>query len=144
MSGKLVTLLSVLILTAMALILGSTIATHQKPATKEYIRLNDVRGMAIIHKNLEYPLNFEQQVEVVQLFNKSLPVAPGLTDKNLQPADFQKIVIYTFGGPLIELLPLGFKNDILLYSAPSWESSAIMTDTSNGLLKKALMQSYDP
>lgn len=142
MPRRLLIMLIAAVLVAMGTILAVNVTSHQKKADSErYIRLNDIRGLAVVHKGLEYPLNFKQQTEVALSLNRSVQADGPLPQ--MEAPSFDKIVIYTFKNTTIELFPIGFKDGRFIYSAPLWDKAALTTETNNGLLKEVLLNSYD-
>lgn len=142
MPTRILLILVAVIVVAMGFVFLSNVSPRLGASSEErYIRLNDIRGTAVVHKGVEYPLNFIQQNEVALLLNSSkLEENPA---KKLQPAPFEKIIIYLFNEPAIELTPLGFENDELIFSSPVWNRGATMRDVSHGVLKKTLLNTYD-
>lgn len=132
-----------LVLISMGLIFALNIAPFvSSPGVKGYIQLNDIRGMSISYAGKEYTLNFEQQNEVALLLNLSLPFEAA-NSAELEPVPFEKILIYVFKGPSIEIMPLGFKNNALIYSATAWNPNGPLKDASDGRLKEILSHTYD-
>lgn len=113
----------------------------EKPET--YLRYNDVRGMAVVHQGIPYTLNFEQQNEVVEILNRSIPVDSNyLTNTNTQP-EFEKIVIYRFHKPDLELKSIAYVDGNYLFSAPEWQKTGYLREVTKGKLKALLSQTYD-
>lgn len=142
MSTRTLIIFAIVILIAMGAVLVSNIFPHLAHHTNEkYIRLNDIRGMAIRHKGLDYTLNFDQQNEVALLLNNSSTFAEKASP-NLNNAPFEKIAIYGFDKPAIEITPSGFDGQNLVFSAPAW-SPHLLVESSNGTLKNILLNTYD-
>lgn len=110
-----------------------------------FIAPNDVRGMAVIHKDIPYTLNFEQQNTIVNDFNNAKPLSANAlgsaTGGNLNT--IQKIEIYRFNNQSpIEIFPIKYVEDNLVFSAPLWYSEYLM-EQSRGKLKALLSETYD-
>lgn len=113
----------------------------EKPET--YLRYNDVRGMAVVYQGIPYTLNFAQQNEVIETLNRSIPVGPGyLTSTHTQP-EFEKIVIYRFHKPDLELKSIAYVDGNYLFSAPEWQKTGYLRDVTKGKLETLLSQAYD-
>lgn len=125
------------------LLLVNTLTTVQGPVLEKFILPNDVRGMAVVHRGKEYTLNFSQQNTLLGYLNQALPQEAGKQTKKTA-LDFDKIIIYTFRPPNIEVRPIAYINDELLFTAPEWNSDSPLLDTSRGQLKSLLPTTYDP
>jgi hypothetical protein len=107
-----------------------------------YIRQDAVLGMAIQHDGLLYTLNFDQQKEVIDILNRALPVDKYRSEPSDRPLDFEKIVIYRFDGSQIDIKPLAWVRDNLVFSAPDW-SIPPLKEVSKARLFEILQNSYD-
>lgn len=115
----------------------------QGPTLEKFILPNDVRGMAIVHNQKEYTLNFSQQNTILAYLNGATP--PNIdTHSNKESFDFEKIIIYTFQAPNIEITPIAYVNNELLFATPEWNSGSPLLDRSRGQLKSFLPKTYDP
>lgn len=108
---------------------------------ERYIRLNDVKGMAVVYQGKEYTLNFDQQNEVAVLLNQSEPISKENLG-TLSPAPFEKIIIYQFKGSNLDLSPIGFKSRNLIYSNPKWNPEGYLQEVSSGTLKDIIESTY--
>lgn len=114
-------------------------------ADEKYIAFNDIRGMAIFHSDKPYTLNFEQQTESVRYLNEAKTVDKMEISPNTSPLNISRIVIYRFGKQMdIDITPIAYLNDELVFSAPLWEKEKYLKENSRGKLKKLLSQTYDP
>lgn len=144
MPTRLLVISTVIFLACMATVLYFNVRPHILPhADESYLHLNDIEGMAIIYKGVEYTLNFEQQNEIALLLNNSKILSQGLKDLSIELPFFDKIVIYQFNQTTLDVSPVGFINNNLIYSVPQWSNGSVLKDTSNGSLKHLLMNSYD-
>lgn len=144
MSSKTLTILIIFVLLAM----GTIFILNIRPlllahSAEKYVKLNDIRGMAVVHQGLEYTLNFTQQNEVAFLLNGSVPVSETVQASKFQRTPFEQIRIFLFNSPNIEITPIGFDGNNLVFSSPTWSSSSYLKDVSNGALKNVLINSYD-
>lgn len=137
------TILCIFGLLALLLLKFIPITQTQAPAPS-HIKNTDVRGMAVEHRGSLYTLNFDQQNHVLRYLNSSLPVSKSDYQNMNETLPFSKIVIYTFKSPDIEISPIGYREDNLVFFAPNWGANSYMIELSGGELKKLLGQTYDP
>lgn len=112
--------------------------------TNSYISRKDVRGSALFHQGKEYTLNFAQQNALIDFINQSekqenMPAKPITQSQN----DIEKVVIYLFNQEEVEILPLGYANNNLIFTAKKWNPNGYFIDTSNGQLKELLLGAFD-
>lgn len=146
MSNRTVTILVVLFIISMGvLFLVNIMEIFAVKAEEKYIRFNDIRGSAVYYANKPYVLNFEQQTESVRYLNEAIPVEKVEVNTNLPPLPISRIVIYRYGKQLdVEIIPVMYHHDELVFSAPFWEKDYYLKENSRGKLKKLLSQTYDP
>jgi hypothetical protein len=144
MSDRTLFFLTCAVILGMGVIFVINIMPIMEPHPSErYLSFNHVRGMAVVHNQKEYTLNFEQQNTVIDLINRSIPTAEKLS-KSPSPFPFSRLIIYLFNAPNVEITPLESIDNNLIFSAPAWNVQGQMKDLSNGDLKKLLMQTYGP
>lgn len=136
-------LIAAVIACMIILLLVNTLTIVQGPVLEKFILPNDVRGMAVLHRGKEYTLNFSQQNTLLGYLNQALPQEAGEQTKKTV-LDFDKIIIYTFRPPNIEVMPIAYIHDELLFTAAEWNSGSPLLDTSRGQLKSLLPTTYDP
>lgn len=116
----------------------SLAATPQK-----YLDHNDVRGVAIVYRELPYTLNFEQQNSLIDFVNRAVPVKEASTQAPVKP-DITKIIVYRFDDtPDVQITPLNYVGDNLLFSAPQLYPDGVLTDLSQGKLRELLKTAHD-
>lgn len=143
---------AVLILMNVAALLGLV------PA--RYISHNDVKGIAIEYNHILYTLNFEQQNALVDIFNRAVPVAKELVEKRkaaLTP-EIEKIVIYRFHEPNIEIRPVAYvlkstsavqasDSDFarlnMVFSAPQWNTNGLLEEATSDEMHRIFQNAYD-
>lgn len=109
---------------------------------EKYVSRGDIKGIDIVKNDVPYTLNLDQQSKVINFLNLSIPV--GKTPFTPDPKfPFSKIVIHRVNGSAIELLPITYDSNDLIYSAPAWNPTGYMRDVSDGGLKKILSQTID-
>ncbi|MEI8125413.1 MAG: hypothetical protein WCG42_06640 [Parachlamydiaceae bacterium] len=161
-TGLTITLvMTIAVLGGFATILLMNVAAMLGVVPSRYISPNDVRGMAVEHNQMLYTLNFEQQNELVDIFNHAIPVgkevaaARSVTPK--QTPDIQKIVIYRFSGPDIVITPVSYviksqsvthsaelEQANLVFSVPEWNANGLLEEATSDKIQKILFTTYDP
>lgn len=106
--------------------------------TQELFSLENIKGMAIEHKSKLYTLNFNQQTQMVRLLNNNQ--LSTYAKKTPEKLDFEKIVVYRFNQPDLEIVPLAFEQSQLLFAV----DGKVFEELSNGKLKQLLTETYDP
>ncbi len=145
MSNRTLIYATVLVVASMLVLLGlnlSSILTGE-PTTPRYLHRNQIRGMAVGHRQLLYTLNFAQQNQIVDLLNEAIQVE-GIPSGNREAPDIDALVVYTFDDkPEVKLQPIAYIDHNLLFSAPAWTSSGYLMERSEGDLQKLLSLAYD-
>lgn len=143
MSNRMIYILTFFVLVGICilLVINSTNVLNVK-FTDPYLSKKDVRGTAIIHQGKEYTLNFAQQNALIDYLNAS-QVQVNQDLKVDSPADFEKIVIYLFEVPNVEIIPIGYSKNNLIFTSEKWNAKGQFIDTSNGQLKELLSGTYD-
>jgi hypothetical protein len=137
--------LTLLVVICSLVILGlnlSYIFTASK--NEKYIGFNDVRGMALVHRNLPYTLNFEQQNLMVEHLNQSLLINKNPPIANASQLNFSELIIYRFNAPDIHVTPIAYQNDNLIYTVPEWSGHGYFQDISLGTMRSLIDETYDP
>lgn len=131
------------VLGIVVLLFINTIPMIWAPSSETYLKYNDIKGIAVEHKEKLYTLNFEQQNELIGYLNRSLPITDAKVPNKKNKLDISKIVIYQFKGPDLILTPIEYKNNSLIFSAPGWNTD-LMKDTSGGSMQQLLSTTFDP
>lgn len=125
-----------------------------------YISPSEVRGMAVVHDNLLYTLNFEHQNTLVDIFNRAIPITHEAAKTRMKPLqevpDVQKIIIYRFSASDIEITPAGYVSKIhskggshsierlnIIFSAPAWNSGGLLEEATQDQMQDLLSTTYD-
>lgn len=109
---------------------------------KSTFPINDVRGSAIVHKGLSYTLNFDQQKILVDFVLKAVQVKK--SDYTPTKLNFDKFIIYRFKDREVEILPITYNENNLVFSVPSLNSETYYMELSGGQLKTMIPSSFDP
>jgi hypothetical protein len=99
--------------------------------------------MAIVHNRKEYTLNFAQQNAILGYLNSALPPSVS-TETSHGPLNFEKIIIFTFHPPNIEIIPIAYVQNELLFKSSEWNSGSPLLDASHGQLKSIIPTTFDP
>lgn len=110
---------------------------------ESFISKKDVSGVAVSHKQKLYTLSFTQQNELLSMLNHSIRIKVDARGKESN-VDVDKIVIYRFNAPPVEIRPIAFIDHNLLYSAPDWDKNFFLKEVSHGQLEKLIRETYDP
>ncbi len=135
-------LIWIAIIAILAIITLNVIPLFWGGSPETYIKQTDVRGMAIKYKDQLYTLNFDQQKRSIDIFNRALPVGD-LPSKSYDPKlDFQQIIIYRFNNqPSIDITPIRWVENNLLFKAPDWSNSYLI-EVSQDELHNMLQDAY--
>lgn len=145
MSNRTVFYLAILMFVSIGLLFLNNmkhILEYSRPSIDVFLKHNSVRGIAVEHNKLLYTLNFKQQNQVIDIINRSLKIVelPPIEEK----ASIDKIIIYQFNdAPDINIEPIGYKDNDLIYSAPQLFATGYLMEISEGELKEILSQTYD-
>lgn len=156
-SSRITLLMMFAVLGGFAIIIMMNIASMLGVVPERYISPNDVRGMAVEHNNTLFTLNFEQQNALVDIFNRSIPVGEEIVETRKvkgQSPEIQKIIIYRFNAPDIEITPVAYiaksssafgreSHANIAFSAPQWNPQGLLEETSADNLHQLLSSTYD-
>lgn len=104
----------------------------------------EVRGMAVVHKGIPFTLNFEQQQLAANALLKADKVEKSKYPEIKRPLNFDKIIIYRFNASDLEIFPIQFEENNLVFSAPQLNKNYYYLELSGGALKNMIQSSYDP
>lgn len=146
MTPRTITLLTIFLVIGVGILLIlNALPMLNKYTSDKFISRNDVRGTAISHKKTLYTLNFDQQNALIDILNTSVPIAKSSTQAaSTGLLDFDKIIFYQFEKSDIELTPIAYVDNNLVFSVPEWNPNGFLKENSNGALKKLLSQTFDP
>lgn len=158
MNSRITLYMTLAVVLGIIIILGINIADAFGITPSKYISPNEVRGSAIEHHNTLYTLNFNQQNTLIEALNQSVPISVKEQElrKEATSFDFDKIIIYRFDAPDIEIYPIAFvskgysvqSQNLLnqphfIYSAPIWNPQGLMENVSLIDLKALFAETYD-
>jgi hypothetical protein len=144
MDSRTLTYLLILAVAGAALFLLNRSANIFTPArTDTFLSPYDVRGMALVHLGKPYTLNFDQQNFCVSELNRALPINR-LRAQSTIALPFEKIVIYRFDQPDIDLPLADLADGTLVFRTNDWAAGGYLTEITGGSLWKMLSQAYGP
>lgn len=112
------------------------------PPSQKLLSYNDVNGIAVERNGIFYTLNFQQQNELIGFFNHAIALDPPLLslsqNEHLTQPSYTKITVYPFDRPDIEITPVAYIDDQLLFASKTWNEGKQLLDTSKGALKQIL------
>jgi hypothetical protein len=162
MNSRFTLLMTIAVLVGFAVIIMINIASFLGIVPSKYISSNDVRGMAVEHHDLLYTLNFEQQNTLVDVFNRSIPVTEAMVESRKMTAippiapQIQRIILYRFSGPDIEIRPVAYvaksssvdaepeEQLTFVFSVPAWNPTGLLEEAASDELYRILSKTYDP
>ncbi len=104
---------------------------------EKYISYNAVSGIAIDYQDKLHTLNFSQQNHLLKILNELQPIS---SLESLSEELIGKIVIYQFNEPDLTLHPMtDIDGKALYFKIPEWNKEGVFHDTSNGKLKKLIL-----
>jgi hypothetical protein len=145
MSNRLLILLTAAVLAGILILFGINMQAilKDRPLPEPYLQYNNVKGMAIIHHQQPYTLNFEQQTQVINTLNRALPTME-LPRGKQEAADFEALVIYQFKEPTeLRITPIAYINNDLVFTQPDWHQNGYLMEVSDGQLRSLLSETYD-
>jgi hypothetical protein len=141
MSNKTLFYFTIAVLFGIAALFAINLASIMTPTQPEPVLKYDfVRGMAAQHADKLYTLNFEQQNQFIEIINRAIPNKEIVGDVFKRPF-IEKIVIYQFNEPNIEILPVAQVGQNLVLKINGKEG--YLKDVSDGALKTLLFQTIN-
>lgn len=110
---------------------------------KVLISLNDTNGMTVVHNGKPYTLNFEQQNSAMEYINRSVFVKKSDYEKRKKNFEVEKIIVYRFKNPEVDIFPIDLADRNLIFSAPTWSQEYYFMDLSAGGFQRLLASSFD-
>lgn len=138
--------MAIIVIAGIFLIFFLKTATTLFPGAQKlstYISADDVEGMTVVYHDLPYALNFDQQNEMIELINRSIPV----NDQNpseLLAMSTKKIIVHLFNKEDVDIQLLGSKDGSVYFSSSTWIAGNNLKDVSTGDMQELINSSYDP
>lgn len=135
---------SMIFLTSLALVaMGALLVLNLAPNIASRVTVQPipplmVRSISVIQKGVPYTLNAEQQRTVGNAIQRAEEVKKSDYPTVKGPFNFDRIVIQRFNSGDLEILPIQFKENELVFSAPALSQDAYYIELSGGALQKVV------
>lgn len=97
-----------------------------------------VRSISVVQKGVPYTLNAEQQRIATNAIQRAEEVKKSDYPTVKGPFNFEKIIIQRFNSTDLEITPVQFKENELVFSAPTLNPDVYYIELSGGALQKVL------
>ncbi len=111
--------------------------------TNAFLQPNNVLGMEIVFNGLPYTLNFQQQQEMTELINRSIPIGKLRDIPTLFPG-LDKVVVYQFGQQPVDMTPVDFDLREFFFRTTAWNVGGYLMDNSAGEMLRLVEAAHDP
>lgn len=127
--------IAVVVCIAILMMINLVTLTRTAPATNLFDE-GKIAKFTVVHSNQEYTFSRDQQNNLITLLKQAVPIDATEAAKGV-PTDFEKLTIYREDGSKIEIIPVAYLKNELIFSAP-WNPNGLLRDTSHGTLKALL------
>lgn len=143
MDNRTLITLSIIVVVCMVILLGLNMGNLIRPIQPaRYIEQGQVKGIDIERKDKTYTLNEKQKTRTIDYLNQSLPVSKDIRISN-KDAGFSKLTIHRNEGKELILIPVGLKDEDIIFLAPEWNPDGYIEDISVGSFYEMLTETYD-
>ncbi len=135
---------TMIFLTSLALVaMGALLVLNLAPNIASRVTVQPipplmVRSISVIQKGVPYTLNAEQQRTVGNAIQHAEEVKKSDYPTVKGPFNFDRIVIQRFNSGDLEILPIQFKENELVFSAPALSQDVYYIELSGGALQKVV------
>lgn len=141
MDSRSLTLMTIAVVVGVVLLLALNFTRFfTESGTGPYLSRVEIKGISIVRDNQEYPLSYEQQNTLVNLVNKALLVKKEDIAEAGTPPDFTKIIVNRFDRTRIEITPVKYVGNDLVFSESTWNPNGWLRDVTHGELKTLILQ----
>ena len=147
MKNSTVIAMTALVLVAIGALLFMNLAPYasfKEAPSSSLVSNSEIRGIAVVHRGVPFTLNFDEQKVAVDSVMRAVTVKKADYPEVKGPFDFDKIIIYRFNAPEIELFPIQFPEQNLVFSMPPINKDKYYMELSGGEFKRMISQSFDP
>lgn len=102
----------------------------------------EVKGMAVVHQGKPFTLNFDQQKLATDAIAKAVKVKKSDFTQS-KDLNFDKIIIYRFNAPDLDLIPIQYQEKNLVFEVPSLNTDSYFMELSGGSLQNMINHSFD-
>lgn len=135
---------TMIFLTSLALVaMGALLVLNLAPniasrVTVQAIPPLMVRSISVIQKGVPYTMNAEQQKITTSAIQRAEEVKKADYPQVKGPFNFEKLVIQRFNSGDLEIFPIQYKENELVFSAPTLSQEVYYIELSGGALQKVL------
>lgn len=114
-------------------------------STHELFSAKDVKSVSVYYKNKPYFLNFKEQKQFLSLLNQgeALENLENITKEKNLPLPIDKLVVYRFEHPAIDLIPIALVDDKMIFRVVGLENIHFIIEKEPGKLENLLNSTYD-
>lgn len=138
-----ITMVVLVLIASLTLLMINFLPSHfpeKVDLSKKSLPILDPRGMAVVHNNIPYTLDYEQQNAVVAALSRAVEVTR--QDFHRGTMDFEKIIVYRFNEPDLELFPVEYSDQNLIFSVPAIAPNSYFMELTLGELKNLINSSF--
>lgn len=135
-----------IVVVAVALLLTiNFFSVFSEPDSNKYIAHKDVRGIAVVHQNKEYPLDSSRQAEVLSILNNAARLKKGtVSESEKVNFPYSKVIIYRFKKPEVEIIPIKFVDLQMIFYCKDWNpDGGMLQEVGPGDLNAILESAYN-
>lgn len=131
-------------LTSLALVaIGTLMVLNLAPNIASSVTIQPVpplmvRSISVIQKGTSYTMNAEQQKIAANAIQRAEEVKIADYPQVKGPFNFEKLVIQRFNSVDLEIFPIQYKDNELVFSAPNLNKEVYFIELSGGALQKVL------
>ena len=131
-------------LTSLALVaMGTLLVLNLAPNIASNVTIQPippmmVRSISVVQKGTSYTMNPEQQRIAANAIQRAEEVKKSDYPEVKGPFNFEKMVVQRFNSGELEIFPIQYKENNLVFSAPSLSKDMYYIELSGGALQKVL------
>lgn len=135
---------TMIFLTSLALVaIGALMVLNLAPNIASRVTIQAVpplmvRSISVVQKGVPYTMNAEQQKIAANAIQRAEEVKKSDYPEVKGPFNFEKIIVQRFNSGDLEILPIQYKENELVFSAPSLSKDVYYIELSGGALQKVL------
>lgn len=131
-------------LTSLALVaMGALLVLNLAPNIASSVTIQAVpplmvRSISVVEKGTSYTMNAEQQKIAASAIQRAEEVKKSDYPTVKGPFNFEKMIVQRFNSGDLEIFPIQYKENELVFSAPSLNKDVYYIELSGGALQKVL------
>lgn len=137
MSNRTLLILALVLVGSIGALMLVNVQTKLEPGgTQKYLPKEEVQSISIYVGDKEYTPDFDQQTTIMEILNQSLPVGDMTQRAKPDQLNFDRMLIHPLNKKAdVEILPIAYLHNALIFSAPEWNKTSYLQEYSNGRLK---------